>query len=512
MASPADTNGASPSHSKRPLQRNFSKLIRSVSYVSSALSLGSSSNMSSTRRRANTKLTSFERFMQLGRRNTDGAAQFPPPHWTDPADAASLSTPQADAPAVEGNMGVATDAPVRSGSPETILIEREDLIATPTTAESQVVADVPEESSEAEGADEHADSDPAPEPSYLARKIQALLATLPTPSQPQTPAPETAPSNEADPAHLPKLPLPAWIADSRLMSYITSPQVMNGSAAKDRASVWEMLDRLKSTTGMSTASTSAPSADKGKAPAGPAEGVPSAPPADGRFDDDDRASMMLYAPLVPDDSSEVEIARSEVISMFSDQTTIHEHEPETMEEKTLRERLAHMWPLDGMRIGGHRLPAEQPRERRIWVPSKEKISLEIRWWGYRIYLPPPVLGVLDNKRIESTKRAALLTTALRWLLDHIPMAAIPIQMRPAMPLLKRIIPYMGYIGAFVAWSWDAIRAFDKGNGVTLTATWLLTFALVPGTWEGDMFPEVATPAPASGNPPIGTPEATNQKT
>ncbi|KAH9937353.1 uncharacterized protein B0H18DRAFT_1113203 [Fomitopsis serialis] len=488
MASPADTNGASPSHTKRPLQRNSSKLGRSLSYISSALSLGSSSNMSSTRRRANTKLTPFERFMQLGRRNSDGTTQFPPPHWTDSADAASSSTSQADAPAVEGNIGVATDAPVRSGSPETILIEREDLLATPTTAEPQAVADVPEESPEAEGEDGHADSEPAPEPSYLARKIQALLATLPIPSQPQTPAVETVPSSQADPAHLPKLPLPAWIADSRLMSYITSPQVMNGSAAKDRASVWDMLDRLKSTTGMSRSTSSA---DKGKAPAGPADGVASAPP--------------------PDDSSEVEIARSEVISMFSDQTTIHEHEPETKEEKTLRERLAHMWPADGMRIGGHRLPTEQPTERRIWVPSKDKISLEIRWWGYRIYLPPPVLGVLDNKRMESTKRAALLTTALKWLLDHIPMAAIPIQMRPAMPLFKRIIPYMGYIGAFVAWSWDAIRAFDKGNGVTLTATWLLTFALVPGTWDDDMFPEVAPPAPASGNPPIGTPGATSQK-
>lgn len=78
------------------------------------------------------------------------------------------------------------------------------------------------------------------------------------------------------------------------------------------------------------------------------------------------------------------------------------------------------------------------------------------------YLPPPVLGVLNNKRMENTKRAALLTTALTWLLNHIPAAAVPLQMRPALPLLRRIIPYTGYLGAFVAWSWEAIRAFDKG--------------------------------------------------
>ena len=82
------------------------------------------------------------------------------------------------------------------------------------------------------------------------------------------------------------------------------------------------------------------------------------------------------------------------------------------------------------------------------------------------YLPPPVLGVLDNKRMENTKRAALLTTALKWLLDHIPAAAVPLQMRPALPLLRRIIPYTGYLGAFVAWSWDAIRSFDKGASLT----------------------------------------------
>lgn len=122
--------------------------------------------------------------------------------------------------------------------------------------------------------------------------------------------------------------------------------------------------------------------------------------------------------------------------------------------------------------------------------------------------------MLDNKRMENTKRAALLTTALKWLLDHIPAAAVPLQMRPALPMLRRIIPYTGYLGAFVAWSWDAIRSFDKGvlqregypntklnchagNGVVLTATWLITFALVPGTWEDGMFPDVAPSASAA---------------
>ncbi|KAH9835887.1 uncharacterized protein C8Q71DRAFT_101379 [Rhodofomes roseus] len=473
---PTDTNTPLLSNTKRPLQRNSSKLGRSLSYISSALSLGShvgGGNMSSTLKRTNTKLTPFERFMQIGRRNTDGTVQFPPSHWTEPADTASPAGASADG-----------------------------LAATQATAEPEQIAEAPD-ASEVEGPGGQADSEPAPEPSYLARKIQAMLATLPTPSQTQTPTTESPSASEQDPAHAPKLPLPAWIADSRLVSYMTSPQVMNGSAAKGRPSVWDMLDRLKSTSLSKSGPAASPSTDRSNALA---DGVASAPQDGRRADDDEHASVMLYAPLVPDDYSEVEIARSEVISMFDDQTTIHEHEPETKEEATLRERLASMWPSDGMRIGGHRLPAEQPRERRIWVPSNDKISLELRWWGYRIYLPPPVLNILDNKRIESTKRAALLTTALKWLMDHIPMAAVPLQVRPAMPLLKRIIPYMGYIGAFVAWSWDAIRAFDKGNGVTLTATWLLTFALIPGSWEDDMFPEVA-PAHIPSAHPAGTSSA-----
>lgn len=40
-----------------------------------------------------------------------------------------------------------------------------------------------------------------------------------------------------------------------------------------------------------------------------------------------------------------------------------------------------------------------------------------------------------------------------------------------------------------------------GNGVILTATWLLTFALVPGTWEDGLFPEVVPPTAAGTTAP-----------
>ena len=78
------------------------------------------------------------------------------------------------------------------------------------------------------------------------------------------------------------------------------------------------------------------------------------------------------------------------------------------------------------------------------------------------YFPPPVLDMLDSKQLEGTKRAALVTTALKWLLDHVPILLIPPNMRPALKILKGLVPYLGYVGGFVAWSWSYIKKFDKG--------------------------------------------------
>ncbi|EIW83071.1 hypothetical protein CONPUDRAFT_152114 [Coniophora puteana RWD-64-598 SS2] len=140
------------------------------------------------------------------------------------------------------------------------------------------------------------------------------------------------------------------------------------------------------------------------------------------------------------------------------------------------------------------LPQPKPSEYRVWIPSTTRVSLEATWWGFRIYLPPPVLDILNNKQLEAAKRAALITSALQWLIDHIPMAIIPPQFHPAVSILRRLAPYLGYLGGFVAWSWSKIKAFDKGFGVVLTATWLLPIALVPGTWEANEVPPESSAA------------------
>lgn len=86
---------------------------------------------------------------------------------------------------------------------------------------------------------------------------------------------------------------------------------------------------------------------------------------------------------------------------------------------------------------------------------------------YPSYLPPPVLDVLNNRQLEAVKRAAIITTALQWLMDHLPVALLPPQMRPGVVILRHLVPYVGYMGGFIAWGWTAIRSFDKGMVVCL---------------------------------------------
>ncbi|CCL98097.1 uncharacterized protein FIBRA_00091 [Fibroporia radiculosa] len=390
------------------------------------------------------KLTAFQRFLQLTKRKTDEPALFPPPHWTNESqgDAEGPAHPEADVDAVP---------------PSSLNL------MPPGEEENDVVVE------------NAADSIPEspPEPAYLARRIQSLMSimTPDTALSPElslpgsaTPVPEAASGKKL---------IPAFVTDSKLVSFLSSPSVMNGSASRGRQSVWTLLDRLRAPIPQGErddeAQDGAPGSNMSVAP----EPL-----------DDDNSSIMLYGPLEPDDSSVVEVALSEVISIDDSA------DPDQAEDgnETFRAHLPKVWPFTRL---GDGQPASSPRvhEQKVWIPSPTKISLEVRWWGYRIYLPPPILAILDNQRIEASKRAVLFTTALKWLLDHVPIAVVPLQARPAVMLLRGLVPYLAYISAFIAWSWSVVKNFDKGNGVTLTATWLLPLALVPGTWEDSQFPK-----------------------
>ncbi|KAJ7610951.1 hypothetical protein FB45DRAFT_1066122 [Roridomyces roridus] len=307
----------------------------------------------------------------------------------------------------------------------------------------------------------------APEPQAFARRISSLIDELPPPPITN----EGAPMGDIDPKG-PPLP-PAVSKDSKLMKLLSSEHVMNGSLSRGRQSVWSVLEHLKHKAG-SIAS-----------PAEPQKGN-----TEQHNHDREDEGVMMYGPLEPTPDSKLEIADSEIVLEYFD-----EPEPEKPVEDTTKPPpdASKIPPNDAPKTAPAKKPPANPnrtsrfKERTYWVPSSTKISLQASWWGYRLYLPPPIMKILDNSHLAAAKRGAMIAASLKWMLDRVPLVAIPLQFRPAMRVLKRLTPYLGYIGVFVAWSWNAIKARDKGDGVVLTATWLLPVALVPGTLKPEDF-------------------------
>ncbi|KAJ6601416.1 hypothetical protein DFH09DRAFT_1355570 [Mycena vulgaris] len=301
----------------------------------------------------------------------------------------------------------------------------------------------------------------APEPHTFAQRIGTLIDSLPLPG----------PTKDADVGVVdpkgPPLPL-AVTADSKLIKLLSSESVMNGSISLGRQSVWSMLERLKHR----------PDTIEGKK-------------KEDESKDDEREDegVMMYAPLQPDADSQLELADSEMVLEYLDEPA----KPDKLDSDApaADTKVPPSPQPDGMKADGVK-PSKSRRKRNAkehihWVPSTTKISLQALWWGYRLYLPPPVMKVLDNKHLAAAKRGAMITTALKWLLDKVPLMMLPPQIRPAIMVLKRLTPYLGYVGVFIAWSWTAIQARDKGDGVVLTATWLLPVALLPGTLKAEDF-------------------------
>ncbi|KAG1816094.1 uncharacterized protein BJ212DRAFT_1356368 [Suillus subaureus] len=394
----------------------------------------------------------------------------------------------------EGNQGQQPITPTAASLPAPPIIDDEIQEAGSSATADVIQFDAGEVGVESE----------PPEADTLARKIQAMIASLP--SMPSG-LPTSFPPFHTTPSGTPVIdsndnpPSPGF-SDSKLMTFLTSFTVMNGSVDRGRESVWSVLDRLRSPLAKSD-STAEPNVEE---------------PRTGAEYEDDNGSVMMYGPLEPTEDSEIEIARSEIVSHNGDGEEIRTPQLTfvPLPSESIEQVLAQSESSD-RRKGKQRAGSEQVTsssrvepgdttavgvieqvEYRVWLPSPTKISIQAMWWGFRIYLPPPVLDALNDKQLEAAKRAALITTALKWLLDHLPISLMPPQLRTPMSFLRRLVPYLGYIGGFIAWSWSAVKVFDKGYGIVLTATWLLPIALIPGTWEATDFPalqaEPQTPA------------------
>ncbi|KAG6860046.1 hypothetical protein C0995_016502 [Termitomyces sp. Mi166 len=381
----------------------------------------------------------------------------------------------------------------------------------PTTATTKVTSD--QNLSAFNSTGEASYSEPLPndsdrvEPTYLASRIQSLLKTLPSPSSsvPKSQGHAKEPQRYEDGNPVPPRGITP-IHDAKLFAMLQSATVMNGGRHDDdvrerRVSVWSVLENLEG------------------------EGGQHAKDADGNGGEEDGRSVgdnvgeasgiMMYSPLLPSNLSLVEVAESGIFNP-------EEQEEQTVDPASETVQVAGwtgMWPFSvwstnsAVEPGAHPTSSLAPSiatslpsspsgrsarpytqtKKRVWIPSTTNLSFQAVWWGYRIYLPAPVMDTLGDKSMEYAKRTATITTALTWFFHNLPLTALPPAVRPAVLLLQTLIPYIGYLGSFISWSWGTIQSYDYGHGVILTATWLLPIALIPSTWEANDFP----PSPAS---------------
>ncbi|KAJ3787704.1 hypothetical protein GGU10DRAFT_348171 [Lentinula aff. detonsa] len=263
--------------------------------------------------------------------------------------------------------------------------------------------------------------------------------------------------------------------DATLARFLSSESIMNGEVGKGlekgRESVWAMLDKLGAMAGATDPVTKT-STDKGK---GRVTDIRTSDSelsiAEGQ---DSEEGIMMCTPLQPTQDLP-EIAESE-LEYVDDEQMLAEDGRQT--PKPAAEPNA---PVTVPRTEPKPAPKSKPK--RTFYPSSTKLSLQVTWWGYRLFLPPPIIAQLSSAHIAAAKRGAMITAALKWLIDQVPLMVVPPQMRASILMLKRVSPYLGYVGAFVAWSWGRIQAKNEGQGVVLTATWLLPIAILPAAWD-----------------------------
>ncbi|KAG8689211.1 hypothetical protein FRC08_011047 [Ceratobasidium sp. 394] len=126
-------------------------------------------------------------------------------------------------------------------------------------------------------------------------------------------------------------------------------------------------------------------------------------------------------------------------------------------------------------------------------PSKDRITVLLRLWGYQIYLPSKVLKSLKEQRLK--ERAAFISMQLQSQFDCILSIALPGSVRWAMGVLRK--PAIPNLEKYVTNCWDKIFAFSGGNGVILRAFWLspLVYDLKPWMAESPKLEEAQKSGP-----------------
>ncbi|KAF9996068.1 hypothetical protein BGZ80_010375 [Entomortierella chlamydospora] len=100
------------------------------------------------------------------------------------------------------------------------------------------------------------------------------------------------------------------------------------------------------------------------------------------------------------------------------------------------------------------------------APPTNAISAYTFWWGYEIYVPHNCMSQLQRVTNTSQIFFGFLSGAVT-----------------GIPGLAALVPLTRIISAWVGLQWAVIQAEDFGNGVILSATWVLPVALAPRSWD-----------------------------
>jgi hypothetical protein len=205
------------------------------------------------------------------------------------------------------------------------------------------IADVPKQ----ETGDPSEDTKPSPE--VVANRIRDLLMSAP-PFYPTINALDDQTSKLSQLSDGGPIDV---IQGTKLFSLLSDSAMMSGSDGQ--ASVWSALDRVSFSFKDNINALSVPSKGKDTSVAHPDN------------------SIMLYVPLIIDENAKVELAEYKLVQVPLDQ----------LDEDINAIKVAGWWPPWGKKDN----PAPTPpptKEVRVWIPSKDKISLQCAWWGYRM--------------------------------------------------------------------------------------------------------------------------------
>ncbi|KAI9227123.1 MAG: hypothetical protein DHS80DRAFT_32086 [Piptocephalis tieghemiana] len=97
------------------------------------------------------------------------------------------------------------------------------------------------------------------------------------------------------------------------------------------------------------------------------------------------------------------------------------------------------------------------------APPLDAISARAHWWGFELLIPHSqmdhVAGVVSN------------TQTFLMIMDKI---------ADRVPVMK---PFIGPLSAYLTWQWRIVARSDQGQGVILSAIWLVPALFVPRPWD-----------------------------